>query len=127
MNKILFGALMLMIGVVLGFSVGGIYYKNNQLSTNMHQMPNGRMMHGIHDMSQEMESMMSKLQDKTGDDFDKAFLSEMIIHHQGAIQMSESALINAKHQEIKDLASEIINAQNKEIEQMKEWLKNWYN
>jgi uncharacterized protein (DUF305 family) len=46
-------------------------------------------------MSGAMAGMMSELNSKTGDDFDKAFLSEMIVHHQGAVQMAQAALSNA--------------------------------
>lgn len=74
-----------------------------------------------------MDDMMSGLQDKTGDDFDKAFLSEMIMHHQGAVEMAEAALQSAKHQEIKDMARTIISTQTSEINQMQTWGKSWYN
>jgi uncharacterized protein (DUF305 family) len=48
------------------------------------------------------------------------------MHHQGAVQMAQAALQNAKHQEIKDLAQNIITAQNKEIAEMKQWQQQWY-
>jgi uncharacterized protein (DUF305 family) len=74
-----------------------------------------------------MASMNAGLQGKTGDAFDQEFLAEMIVHHQGAIDMAKLALSNAKHQEIKDLAQAIISAQTKEIGEMKQWQKSWYN
>ena len=77
-------------------------------------------------MADMMQSMNAELQGKTGDSFDQAFLSEMIIHHEGAVEMAQLALTNAKHQEIKDLAKAIIAAQNKEIADMKGWMKAWY-
>ena len=61
-----------------------------------------------------------------GPEFDAAFISEMIVHHQGAVEMAELALTNAQHQEIKDLAKAIITAQNKEISDMQAWQKAWY-
>jgi uncharacterized protein (DUF305 family) len=73
-----------------------------------------------------MASMNAALAGKTGDAFDQAFLSEMIVHHEGAVEMARLALTNAKHQEIKDLATAIIAAQNKEIDQMKAWQTAWY-
>jgi uncharacterized protein (DUF305 family) len=51
-------------------------------------------------MGKSMDTMMVSLQDKTGDDFDKAFLSGMTAHHQGAINMATLAKTAAKHQEI---------------------------
>ena len=72
-----------------------------------------------------MSEMTTDLKGKTGDTFDKAFMSEMIVHHQGAIDMADLALTNAKHQEVKDLAKNIIAAQNTEIQQMKAWQTQW--
>jgi uncharacterized protein (DUF305 family) len=80
-------------------------------------------MGGMHDA---MDGMMMGLDGKTGTEFDKAFLSEMIVHHQGAVDMAELALKNAQHQEIKDLARGIITAQKKEIADMKAWQQAWF-
>ena len=78
-----------------------------------------------HDESMSMEGMIEALEGKTGDDFDKEFTSLMIEHHQGAIDMANLAKTNAKHQEIKDLADDIISAQTKEINLMQDWQKTW--
>ena len=75
------------------------------------------------DMS--MDDMMGGLSERTGDEFDKVFLSEMIVHHQGAITMAKEAQSNAKHQEIKDLAGNAITAQQNEINQMHAWQAQW--
>lgn len=77
-------------------------------------------------MEEMMNTMNAELEGKTGDEFDKAFMAEMTVHHKGAIVMAELALKNAKHQEIKDLASAIISAQKEEISDMKAWQKEWY-
>ena len=82
---------------------------------------------GMNGMAGMMKGMMMGLEGKTGDEFDKAFLSEMIMHHEGAVEMAQAALANAKHQEIKDLAKNIISAQNKEIADMQKWSTDWYN
>jgi uncharacterized protein (DUF305 family) len=60
----------------------------------------------------------------TGKNYDKIFLASMIAHHQGAVQMAQMALTNANHQEVKDLASNIISTQNVEISEMQSWQKN---
>ena len=72
-----------------------------------------------------MDDMMTGLNNKSGDEFDKVFISEMTLHHQGAIDMAKEAQSNAKHQEVKDLAGNIITAQQKEIDQMHEWQTQW--
>jgi hypothetical protein len=72
-----------------------------------------------------MNGMTMMLSGKTGDSFDEAFIRMMIPHHQGAIDMAKLALKNAKHQEIKDLANAIIQSQQREIDQMQQWLQAW--
>lgn len=76
-------------------------------------------------MQSSMQMSADSLKSKTGDDFDKTFISEMIAHHQGAIEMAKLAPNNAKHEEIKRLSSDIITAQEKEINEMKQWQKGW--
>lgn len=108
------------------FSKGG--YKYSDKKVMMHKMPDGSMMYNVGmDMDSMMEGMMSSLEGKTGDDFDKAFLSEMIVHHQGAVAMAEEVLKTSKRPELIKLANEIIAAQNKEIEMMGGWNKTWFN
>ena len=72
-----------------------------------------------------MDAMTEALKNKSGDDFDKAFIALMIEHHEGAVSMAELALKQAGHQEIKDLAKAIVEAQNKEIKDMKGWYQGW--
>lgn len=76
------------------------------------------MMMGMNEMSHELEG-------KNSDEFDRAFINLMIDHHQGAINMANAAKLNAKHEEIKSLADDIITAQTSEIEKMRQWSKNW--
>jgi uncharacterized protein (DUF305 family) len=107
--------------------VGYLIWGTKARGPEMHMMPDGTMMHD-EEMSMDamMHDMMAELDGKTGDEFDKAFLSEMIVHHEGAVDMAEAALTDAKHQELKDMAKAIITAQTTEIAQMKTWLKTWY-
>jgi uncharacterized protein (DUF305 family) len=96
-------------------------------SSSAHMMPDGTMMGGeTSSMADMMDDMSASLKGKTGDVFDEAFLTEMITHHEGAVVMAEVALASAKHEEIKNLAKDIIAAQNKEIGEMKSWLNEWY-
>ncbi|OGI63429.1 hypothetical protein A2818_00690 [Candidatus Nomurabacteria bacterium RIFCSPHIGHO2_01_FULL_40_12] len=57
---------------------------------------------------------------------DEHFIEQMIPHHDGAIAMADMALTKATHPEIKILASTIIEAQNKEIVDMRAWYKSWF-
>ncbi len=70
-------------------------------------------------------NMVDSLRDKSGDDFDKAYVSGMIEHHQEAIDMSKLGIKQAGHKEIKDLSKTIIKAQQKEIDEMQQWQQDW--
>lgn len=128
-HKIIFTALgALIIGLFTGFIIWGGDTVLVAVDQGQHLMPDGTMMHNDgSDMSSMMMDMNAALRGKSGDAFDQAFLAEMIVHHQGAIDMAELALTDAKHTEIKELAKEIVTAQTKEIAQMKAWQKAWYN
>lgn len=92
-----------------------------------HEMSDGTMMNNnTMDMGTTMEGMMSGLQGKTGDAFDKEFLSEMIVHHQGAVDMAKAVLATSKRPELIKLANDIIAAQTKEIDMMKGWQSVWF-
>jgi uncharacterized protein (DUF305 family)/uncharacterized cupredoxin-like copper-binding protein len=100
---------------------------------DMMQMQNmGQMMPGMSDLMASMGSMhMDPSMDAASlcsvtDSFDLTFIDMMIPHHQSAIMMAQAALANAKHQELKDLAHEIIDAQQREIDQMTGWRAAWY-
>lgn len=58
--------------------------------------------------------------------YDQRFIKAMIAHHNGAIGMARDALTKAEHPEIKQLAEEIIKAQEAEIKQMQEWNQQWF-
>ena len=112
----------LIVGSVIGFGIA-------RASTDKGNTISDLSSAAIHYPPKEdtMRSMTSGLQGRTGDNFDKAFIAGMIEHHQGAIDMAKMALQNAQHQEIKDMATDIISAQSQEIDQMKQWEKSWYN
>lgn len=81
--------------------------------------------HSAMNMMEDMAAMNEELKKKTGDDFDKAFLQSMIVHHESAIAMSRPGMENAKHQEVKDLTKAVIADQTKEVLQMRGWHKQW--
>ncbi len=130
-NAIIVGLALLVIGA------GGGYVVTKQTSDDCPHADSmmggmmGEMMMGSgasgHGMGGAMDAMTADLQGKSGDEFDKAFLSQMILHHEGAVQMAQAALLRAKHQEIRDMAEDIISAQTSEIRQMEAWSKDWYN
>jgi hypothetical protein len=54
---------------------------------------------------------------------DVDFVKAMIPHHQSAVDMAKTVLAFGKDSEIKKLAKDVIEAQEKEIKEMKDWLK----
>jgi uncharacterized protein (DUF305 family) len=78
-----------------------------------------------HAMQADMDSMMGSLSGKTGEALDEAFLREMIVHHQGAIDMAKLVQRDGAHAELKAMANDIVSAQSREIETMQRWLKDW--
>jgi len=73
-----------------------------------------------------MGMMMDPQQLANQKPFDEAFIDAMIPHHQSAIEMAQVALENSDNPKIKDLAQNIISAQQREIEQMTQWREQWY-
>lgn len=55
-----------------------------------------------------------------GEYSDERFIDAMVPHHQGAVEMAEVALENAEHEEVRQLAENIISTQEAEIEELKE-------
>ena len=77
-------------------------------------------------MADGMRGMdMKKLESLTGSEFDVEFIRQMILHHQGAIGMAKEIKGGAGRAELKELADDIITAQEAEIEQMRGWLGSW--
>jgi uncharacterized protein (DUF305 family) len=75
---------------------------------------------------QTMGVMMNPQKLANREPFDRAFMDAMIPHHQSAIEMAQVALENSDNPEIKELAQNIVSAQQTEIEQMRQWREEWY-
>lgn len=114
--------------VIIGVFIGGLLtysLTSRNTSTSQDHMKMMKSNTNESHMNMSMSDMTQTINKLEGDDFDKAFIELMIDHHQGAIDMAKEANEKAKHQEIKDLAREIIEAQNREINQMKQWQTQW--
>jgi uncharacterized protein (DUF305 family) len=62
----------------------------------------------------------------SGEEFEKAFLQQMIMHHAMAVHMTAPISEKAVHDELKTVGQSIITSQTAEIQQMRGWLKDWY-
>jgi uncharacterized protein (DUF305 family) len=83
----------------------------------------GDMDHG--DMGMMDEAELEELRELEGDEFDRRFMQAMIVHHEGAIDMAERVLAEGQDDEVAGLAQLVIDAQQREIEQMQRWLEEW--
>ena len=72
-------------------------------------------------MQGEMDMMMGNMEASANPD--AAFLQEMSMHHNSAIDMAQAALLKSTHPELRDLAKNIIVAQAQEIAQYQSWLE----
>lgn len=69
---------------------------------------------------------VAKLQNLQGSDFEIAYMRAMILHHAQGVDLAKVATQSAQHPELRAMASDIVNAQCAEIDQLKIWLSNWY-
>ena len=76
--------------------------------------PMGGMMGGVGGMGPGMMN---------GTTFDRTFLQNMIVHHQGAIDMSQTELAQGSNPDTRQLAQKIINTQQAEIKEMQTLLQ----
>lgn len=125
------------IGVIaLGaFFIGYLLYPQlHKIPVEEHMMSDGSMMHdrtndsmATHmSMNQMMSAMTDGLTGKSGDEFDAAFLEEMIPHHMGAIEMARMVLASSKRPELIKMANDIIKAQQSEVDTMRGWQRAWF-
>lgn len=96
-------------------------------------LPTGKnvmIQHGMMGGSQSMHmGMMGNETDsarlENADDFDIAFVEDMIPHHQMAVMMASMLKDGSSRPEMRKLADDIIAAQTSEINEMRTWLTKW--
>ncbi len=72
-------------------------------------------------MEQMMADMTAALNGKSGEELDKEFLIQMIVHHEGAVEMARQIVGRSTNEELKAFAQKIIDTQTEEISRMKTW------
>lgn len=101
-------------GLILGLS-GGYSFAQSKINVPVK-----------HDMNTAMNDMTSELENKSGAEFEQAFIDDMIAHHEGAVAMAQMVLEKSQRPELVQLANDIISAQATEINQMKAWNNDWF-
>ena len=88
-------------------------------STEMdHSMDHSDMMSGMLSADE-----LERLGTLRGAEFDRAWMTAMIAHHEGAIVMAEDVLKGGQNGEVRSLANTVISGQSAEITEMKSLLK----
>lgn len=85
-------------------------------------MMNGDVAHGSQALWQAEMQMHQAMNQPYSGDADRDFVAHMIAHHQGAVAMAQAVLQYGKDPQIKQLAQDIVSAQQKELEMMQDWL-----
>ncbi|MFI8187734.1 DUF305 domain-containing protein [Streptomyces sp. NPDC085946] len=83
--------------------------------------------HGGHEAHAGMAGMMSEedmagLAKASGEAFDTMFLTLMVEHHEGAVEMAAEQRAEGRYGPAKELADDVVTAQTAEIREMKELL-----
>lgn len=127
MNKqLIIGTIILVVGVIIG---GLIFNDKSRGRYDTHVMPDGTTMTNMDhtsDMNTMMMDMVANMRGKSGTELEKVFITDMIPHHQGAVDMAKLLLQDKTIKpELRTFAENIISAQESEITQMNQWLKNY--
>ena len=98
--------------------------KNSNSSMNMDGMDHNSM--PMNSNTSMDHSEMQSSPNAASQPYDLQFIDTMTAHHQGAVDMAKIALTKSQNAELKTFAQKIIDDQNKEIAQMKDWRAKWY-
>ena len=79
-----------------------------------------------HDMSEHDMKDMEELEQSTGPAFELRFMSLMTVHHTLAVERAGIAARRARHPQLRRLARQMVTAQEREIDQFREWTVEWY-
>lgn len=80
------------------------------------------------DLMSSMNEMMARMQSKQlSGDFDADFANMMIEHHQGGIDMAQIELASGKDENMRNKAQEISAKQQKEIQELRNFIGNYKN
>ena len=130
---LIIGLLALIVGLVLGYFFGSssmVMHRGFWSSNDGYEEMGEHMYDDIVSDDGELQHMVDEMmligRGDNGDAYEEAFLRGMIVHHLGAIAMSERLLEESDRPELVEFANGIIANQSAEVDQMKSWLQVWF-
>jgi uncharacterized protein (DUF305 family) len=78
------------------------------------------------EMTRQMQRQIEELGSLSGADFEIAFMTMMISHHETAVTEGDRCAERAYHQDLIELCEDIVVTQSMEIAVMEDWLCDWY-
>jgi uncharacterized protein (DUF305 family) len=108
-----------------------VFFAGYQIGTDRVAIPGGMHMMGGGVMDNDdtegmMQMMGSALEGRQGNDLDRLFIQMMIPHHAGAVAMCQPIFKDGQREELKSFCRGIVDAQTREIDQMKIWQNQWF-
>ncbi len=97
-----------------GAGPGGGEQGGDESADGMQGMDHGNMDRSSGDTMDASEMLM-----ENGEYSDERFIDTMALHHLGAVEMAQVALENVEHQELRQLAEDIVADQSAEIERLR--------
>lgn len=85
-----------------------------------HGQAQGEERHAFENANARMHEQMNL---PASGDVDLDFARGMLAHHRGAVEMAEIELEKGSDPEMRDLAREVIDAQQREIDQLERWIE----
>ena len=86
----------------------------------------GSMQMGDDGMMQGMNSALADLEALEGEEFEVAYVNQIIPHHQGALEMAQAVVDRAPNPEVREAAARIIEDQEREIGELTAFLRDTY-
>lgn len=73
-----------------------------------------------------LNQIKTNLNNKSGDDFDKAYIETMIGIHQMHNEIANIGVSRSNHNELRNASQEMLNSSNQEMDRMMNWHDQWF-
>jgi uncharacterized protein (DUF305 family) len=77
-------------------------------------------------MTRGMQLQLARMAQMEGEEFELAFMKEMIRHHWKAVVRASGCVDRAFHADLVQMCAQIVEVQVAEITQLRTWLCGWY-